>query len=68
MTYPRRLLVEWRDGKLYGWTGKTCARCNGRGESYHDSTACGGCDGTGEEWGLMPAQPDDGEVTPKEES
>lgn len=51
-----------RKRKLYGWTGKSCTCCKGSGESPDDRmgrTACGGCGGTGEAWGLMPVQPRD---------
>ncbi len=55
---------EWRDGKLHGWTGRKCSACKGLGEryiSYRDrDCACPDCGGTGEEWGLMPVQPDKG--------
>lgn len=50
---------EIRDGKLYGWTGKSCPRCHGTGDidsEYQQS--CPACSGTAEEWGLMPVQPD----------
>ena len=52
---------EIRDGKLYGWTGSDCQKCKGTGEIHNEEcemTSCANCDGTGEEWGLMPIQPD----------
>lgn len=47
---------EWRDGKLYGWTGLNCQKCKGHGVD-NDNLSCRDCGGTGEEWGLMPIQP-----------
>ncbi len=49
-----------RGGKLYGWTGRACKACRGIGElpDRDDRALCPGCSGTGEEWGLMPVQPD----------
>lgn len=47
---------EWRDGKLYGWTGSYCRKCLGHGVD-DENRACPTCAGTGEEWGLMPEQP-----------
>lgn len=61
MTYKLKAGEEIRDGKLYGWTGREHAACNGTGEDFSDDnapdTTCRGCGGTGEEWGLMPDQP-----------
>ena len=48
---------EWRDGVLYGWTGRSCTTCNGGGEDA-ETHACRGCAGTGETWGVMPVQPE----------
>lgn len=57
MTAPYKLKggEEWRDGKLYGWTGLDCPTCKGKGEHY-DFIRCDDCGGTGEQWGLMPAK------------
>ena len=53
---------EWLEGKLYGWTGGECQRCDGTGEDaghkHLPGYRCGGCGGTGEGWGLMPTQPE----------
>lgn len=67
MTYQLKGGEEWRDGKLYGWTGRDCDECRGTGENdaidYHDGyrLACSACSGTGEEWDLMPVQPSETE-------
>lgn len=47
-----------KGGKLYGWTGQRCPRCQGTGEAI-DAHACNGCGGTGEQYDLMPTQPAD---------
>lgn len=59
MTYQLKGGEEIRDGKLYGWTGRDCPRCQGSGQNSgeYDHVMCGGCGGTGEEWDLMPVQP-----------
>jgi RecJ-like exonuclease len=57
MTYQLKGGEEIRDGKLYGWTGRECETCAGTGEGKQYPT-CTGCGGTGEEWGLMPTQPE----------
>lgn len=63
MTYELKNGEEIRDGKLYGWTGHNCVKCNGTAEDFSDAnapyTTCRHCGGTGEEWGLMPNQPKD---------
>jgi DnaJ-class molecular chaperone len=56
MTYQLKNGEEWQNGKLYGWTGKDCPKCQGHGIDNENWT-CGACGGTGEEWGLMPEQP-----------
>jgi hypothetical protein len=65
--YELKAGEEIRDGKLYGWTGRDHAACNGTGEDFSDANApytkCDGCGGTGEEWGLMPEQPSDLQMT-----
>jgi hypothetical protein len=58
MTYQLKGGEEIRDGKLYGWTGVDCVKCNGHGVD-DENYICGQCAGTGETWGLMPVQPDD---------
>jgi hypothetical protein len=58
MIYQLKGGEEWRDGKLYGWTGRVCLECDGTGEiSGEGEGRCMKCGGTGEEWGLMPVQP-----------
>jgi hypothetical protein len=63
MTYELKNGEEIRDGKLYGWTGRDCPKCEATGEDFSDEnapfTTCCKCNGTGEEWGLMPVQPAD---------
>jgi DnaJ-class molecular chaperone len=61
MTYELKGGEHVKDGKLYGWTGKVCKRCNGHGEyeGANGRNACPGCGGTGEQHGLMPIQPAD---------
>lgn len=56
MSYQLKNREEWRNGKLYGWTGKVCFKCKGHGVD-NESLTCSDCAGTGEEWGLMPEQP-----------
>lgn len=48
-----------RDGKLYGWTGRGCAVCNGMGRSRLGDR-CVACTGTGEEYGEI--FPSDGAI------
>jgi hypothetical protein len=52
---------EERRGRLYGWTGRRCARCRGTGAvhvfSIGSIVPCVDCAGTGDEWGLMSVQP-----------
>lgn len=57
MTYELKGGEEIRDGKLYGWTGRKHEPCKGTGET-NEARRCDSCGGTGEEWGLMPVQPD----------
>ena len=58
MTYQLKGGEEWRDGKLFGWTGAVCSRCKGTGDAFGDLRyLCNHCAGTGEEWGVMPVQP-----------
>lgn len=65
MTYKLKGGEEWRDGKLYGWTGRVCPSCHGKGEVMDENDvgigtkSCAACAGTGEEWGLMPEQPNE---------
>lgn len=63
MTYQLKNGEEIRDGKLFGWTGKNCIRCDGTAEDFSDDNApcatCRHCGGTGEEWGLITIQPKD---------
>ena len=61
MPYQLKGGEEIRDGKLYGWTGEICSRCKGCGWNDPQSDSmwkCNTCGGTGEEWGLMPNQPE----------
>ena len=61
MSYQLKGGEEWRDGKLYGWTGRDCPKCHGSGEimiGQFDCAPCPECGHTGEEWGLMPVQPE----------
>lgn len=58
MTYQLKGGEEVRDGKLYGWTGRDCDKCQGHGVDDNNH-ACVSCGGTGEEHGLMPHQPED---------
>jgi hypothetical protein len=57
MTYKLKGGEEWRDGKLYGWTGQDCQTCKGHGVD-DENHRCTYCAGTGEKWGLMPIQPE----------
>lgn len=63
MTYKLKGGEEIKDGKLYGWTGSQCVLCNGYGEVFNTVYGiikrCDNCAGTGEEWGLMPVQPNE---------
>jgi hypothetical protein len=40
------------DGRLYGWTGRDCPRCEGTGQGKSDDyLTCKACGGTGDEFG-----------------
>lgn len=58
--YELKAGEEVRGGRLFGWTGAACPKCNGTGEASGlnpYTRACVSCAGTGEEWGAMPLQP-----------
>jgi DnaJ-class molecular chaperone len=64
MTYKLKAGEKIKDGKLFGWTGQPCPKCNGTGEffwtsEYYQPPRCDACAGTGEEWDVMPEQPGD---------
>lgn len=62
MAYQLKPGEEIINGKLYGWTGRAHAACKGTGEDFSEQnwpyTTCRGCGGTGDEWGVMPDQPE----------
>jgi len=58
MAYQLKGGEEIRDGKLYGWTGRNCFVCRGTGIATDGDRSCSSCAGTGEQWGLMPTQPE----------
>ena len=64
MSYVLRGGEEWVDGVLHGWTGRKCPRCDGHGVIYSpgldNEARCPACGGTGDEYGVMPHQPDRG--------
>jgi hypothetical protein len=63
MTYELKGGEHVKDGKLHGWTGAKCEPCKGNGQvddwKNGGDTTCSACGGTGDEYGLMPAQPKD---------
>lgn len=58
MTYELKGGEYVKGGKLFGWTGQACKKCNGSGERT-DAMPCESCGRTGDEHGLMPVQPAD---------